>query len=261
MKTTLFVIAAFLFSNAIFAQQATVKTTQSATVGTNSVNGTMSGQTHAQADVKSGNVKTASTGAANASTGVNTKNSTAIAAQDKTNISAAATEHADVLKNSVNSASGVTVKSTQNTTTAVNSDIKENAVGTSNVAVKSTQNAATAVNNDIKQTAAGTINTTVKSTQNVGTAVNSEIKQTTVGTTNATVKSTQHIATNVNSDIKQTAVGTKAAVKSVDAGVKNHTKIAASSSIKAAGAVHNTVKVPSIKTATHVGANMKVGLR
>ncbi|SHM86327.1 hypothetical protein [Chitinophaga sp. CF418] len=182
MKTTLFVVTAFLFSGAVFAQKATVKTNQSATIGTNSVNGTASAQTVSQADIKPDNVKTGTNGAANASTGITTKNSTAVASEGKANISAA-TEHADALKNSVNS------------------------------------------------------------------------------TSSATVKSTQNISAAAGSEIKQTAVGTKATVKSVDAGVKNHTKVAASSSVKAVGAVHNNLKAPSIKPAAHIGANMKVGLR
>lgn len=208
MKTTLFVIAAFLFSGAVFAQNATVKTTQSATAGTNSVNGTASAQTVSQTDIKPGNVKTGTEGAANASTGINTKNGTALASEGKTNISAT-TEHASTLRNGVNS----------------------------------------------------TTNATVKGTQHAATAVNSEIKQTAVSTTSTTVKSTQNVAIAANSDVKQATVGTKAAVKSVDAGVKTHTKAVAPTSIKVAGAVHNNLKAPSIKPAAHIGANMKVGLR
>ncbi|PSL21487.1 hypothetical protein [Chitinophaga ginsengisoli] len=208
MKTTLFVMAAFLFSGAVSAQNATVKTTQSATIGTSSVNGKASTQTASQADIKPGNVKTAAAGTANTSTGINAKNGTAIASEGKTNISAAS-EHAGALKNGASS----------------------------------------------------TTNATVKSTQHISTGVNSEIKQTAVGATNATVKSTQNVAATVNSDVKQTAVGTKATVKSVDAGVANHTKAVTPSSIKVAGAVHNNIKAPSIKPAAHIGANMKVGLR
>lgn len=210
MKTTLFAIAAFLLSGAVSAQKATVKTNQSATIGTGSVNGTASTQTATAADIKPDNVKTGNKGTANVSTGTNSKTATAIAAENKANISAVtANEHADALKSDIN----------------------------------------------------GTTNATAKSTQNVTTAVNSAIKQTTVSTTDATAKGTQHVATTANSDVKLATVDTKAAVKSVDAVAKNQTKVAVSSSIKAAGAVHNTVKVPSIKPAAHIGANMKVGLR
>ena len=157
MKTTLFVIAAFLFSGAVFAQNATVKTTQSATVGTNSVNGTASAQTASQADIKPGNVKTGTEGAANGSTGINTKNGTAIASEGKTNIAAAtATEHADALKNGVNSTTSATLKNTQHAATAVNSEIKQTAVSTGSATVKSTQNVAITANTDVKQATVGT---------------------------------------------------------------------------------------------------------
>jgi len=157
MKTTLFVIAAFLFSGAIFAQKTTVNTTQSATVGTNSVNGTASAQTASQADIKSGNAKTGTEGAANVSTGVNTKKGTAIASEGKTTISAAtATEHADALKNRVNSTTSATVKSSQHAAATVNSEIKQTAVSTGNTTVKSTQNVAIAANSNVKQATVGT---------------------------------------------------------------------------------------------------------
>lgn len=140
MKTTLFVIAAFLFSGVVSAQKASVKTTQSATVGTSSVNGAVSTQAASQTDIKSANV--------------NANNAT-----------------------------------------------------------------------------------------------------------NATVKSTQHTTTAINHDAKQTVVGTKAAVKSVDATAGTKTRIAAASSVKAAGAVHKNLKTPSIRTTNSLRTNMKVGLR
>lgn len=184
MKTTLFVIAAFLFSGVVSAQKANVKTTQSASVETNSVSGKASAQTASQADIKPGNVKAGTEGTADLSTNNNNKNSVALSSEGKTAVSAATeTGKANELKNTANSATTATVKSTQNTTAAV------------------------------------------------------------------------------HSDVKQTVAGTKATVKSVDAGVRTKAKIAASSSIKTVGAVHNNLKTPVIKTAANLKTNMKVGLR
>lgn len=172
MKTTLFVTAAFLFSGAVFAQKATVKTTQSATAGTSSMNGTASAQTVSQADIKPGSVKTGAEGNANVSTGINTKNSTA-ASEGKTNIAAAtATEHADALKNGINSTTSATVKSTQHAATAVNSDIKQTAAATTSATVKSTQNVAIAANTDVKQATVGT----TAAVKSVGTGVKTHTK-------------------------------------------------------------------------------------
>lgn len=140
MKTTLFVIAAFLFSGVVSAQKASVNTTQSATVGTSSVNGAASTQAASQTDIKSAHVN-------------------------------------------ANSA------------------------------------------------------------------------------TNATVKSTQHTKAAINNETKQAVVGTKATVKSLETTTGTKTRIAASSSVKAARAVHKNLKTPSIRTTNSLRTNMKVGLR
>ena len=140
MKTTLFVIAAFLFSGVVSAQKANVKTTQSATVGTSAVNGGISTQAASQTDIKSANV---------------------------------------------------------------NAD----------------------------------------------------------NATNAMVKRTQHTKAAINHETKQTLVGTKAAVKSLETATGTKTRIAASSSVKGAGAVHKNLKTPAIRATNSLRTNMKVGLR
>ncbi|SFE07936.1 hypothetical protein SAMN05518672_104401 [Chitinophaga sp. CF118] len=164
MKTTLFIIAASLFSGIVSAQETTVKAKQSATTGSKSVNSS----TSVQADVKSGNVKNAkeksveAAGKAKAEgtaqyqkangevtsevkgakqaadhsgkTSVSTSSSSAVSTTiaDKNNAGASSeskttisTRKAEAVKSDVSSTTSATVKGVHSTTTATGNEIKQ----------------------------------------------------------------------------------------------------------------------------------------
>ena len=222
MKTALFIITASLFSGIVSAQEATVKTTQSATANSKSVNGSASVQT----DAKTGNVK----------------NTTAKSAEAAGKVKAEGTTQYQKANGEISSElKGVKQTADQSGKTSVNA--------------ASSSNVSTSINNKSNASASSAGNATIAAGKAEG------LKGNVNNTTNATIKSAHSTTAATGSEIKQTTGVVKSNVKSADASVKTKTKVATSSSIKTGSTVKSSIKTHPVKVASNLKTNVKVGIK